>query len=131
VSAGAMAVLLRPSVPRAIAAAARRQLSTNVLLRRAVQRPLLAFARAADILERRVIDAAVDGLGHAGLAAARMQDWVERHVIDAAVDGLAHRVRAAGDDVRRLQSGHLFEYLRDAVLGGAAVAAVVALSALL
>jgi hypothetical protein len=51
--------------------------------------------------------------------------------IDAAVDGLARRTREAGGDLRKLQSGRLFDYLRDAVLGAAAVAALVAVSSLL
>jgi NADH-quinone oxidoreductase subunit L len=130
VAAGVAAVLTRPRVPRQLAVAARRQLYATAALRLLVQRPLLAAASAADVLDRRAIDAAVDGTGRAGLAAARSQDWVERRGIDAAVDGLARVIGAGGDDLRRLQSGRLFEYLRDAVLGGAAVALVVALSAL-
>jgi NADH-quinone oxidoreductase subunit L len=131
VAAGAAAVALRPAVPRALAAAAARQLYAGSLLRSAFERPLLATARLADAVDRRVVDAAVDGAGRGALALARSQDWVERRGIDAAVDGLARLVGASGDDLRRLQSGRLFEYLRDAVLGATAVAAVVALSALL
>jgi NADH-quinone oxidoreductase subunit L len=131
VAAGATAVLLRPGIPARAAAAAREQLYANALIRLLVQRPVMAAARAAHAFDVRVVDAMVDGLGRAGLAAARAQDWIELRVIDAAVDGLAQRTRAAGTALRRLQSGRLFEYLRDAVLGGAAVAVVVALSALL
>jgi NADH-quinone oxidoreductase subunit L len=131
VAAGATAVLLRPRIPARVVAAAREQLYANVLIGRVVQRPVMAAARIAHAFDVRVLDAAVDGLGRAGLAAARTQDWIERHVIDAAVDGLADRTRTAGTDLRRLQSGRLFEYLRDAVLGGAAVAILVALSSLL
>ena len=131
VATGAVAVLLRPRIPRALVTAAREQLYTDRLIRRAVQQPLLVGARLLDAFDGRVLDAVVDGLGRAGLAAARTQDWIERHVIDAAVDGLAQRTRDAGSDMRRLQSGRLFEYLRDALLGGAAVAALLALSALL
>ena len=61
---------------------------------------------------------------------ARAHDQVERHGIDAAVDGLARLVGRSGDDLRRVQSGRLFEYLRDAVLGAAAVALLIAISAL-
>jgi hypothetical protein len=95
-----------------------------------VQRPLLALADGADVAERRALDAAVDGVGRGGLVAARALDWVERRGIDAAVDGLARGVGRGGDDLRGLQTGRLFEYLRNAVLGGAAVAFLVALSAL-
>jgi hypothetical protein len=130
VAVGAVAVASRARPPAALAAAARRQLYANELLRRAVQRPLLALAHAADVVERRGVDAAVDGVGRAGLAAARGQDWIERHAIDAAVDGGARAIGRGGDDLRRLQSGRLYEYLRDATLGAAAVALLIALTAL-
>jgi NADH-quinone oxidoreductase subunit L len=129
VALGAGAVALASPVPARIAAAARAQLYTNELLRWVVQRPLLGLASVADAAERRALDAAVDGVGRGGLAAARSQDWVERHGVDAAVDGLARAVGRGGDGLRRLQTGRLFEYLRGAVLGGAGVAFVVALSA--
>ena len=130
VAVGAAAVSAAAPVPARLVTAARAQLYTNELLRWTVQRPLLELARVADIAERRVVDAAVDGVGRAGLAAARAQDWVERHGVDAAVDGLARAVGRGGEGLRRLQTGRLFEYLRGAVLGGAGVAFVVSLSAL-
>lgn len=126
---GAVAVALGLAAPTPLVAAARAQLYTNDLLRRAVQRPLLALVHCADFAERRVLDAAVDGVGRGGLVAARWQDWVERRGVDAAVDGLASAVGRGGENLRRLQTGRLFEYLRGAVLGGAGVAFVVALSA--
>jgi hypothetical protein len=130
VAVGAGAIALALAAPVRLAAAARSQFRTNELLRRFVQRPLLALAAGADIAERRALDAAVDGVGRGGLVASRSQDWVERHGIDAAVDGLARAVGRGGEDLRRLQTGRLFEYLRGAVLGGGAVAFIVALSAL-
>ena len=127
---GAAAIALAFPVPARLAAAARAQLYVNELLRSTVQRPLLALAAAADIVERRVLDATVDGVGRAGLLAARATDWVERRGVDAAIDGLARAVGRGGEDLRRLETGRLFEYLRGAVLGGAGVAFVVTLSAL-
>jgi len=127
---GAALVALGARAPRRVAAAARQQLYANELLHRTVERPLLAAAAGADLADRRALDAAVDGVGRAGLLAASSQDWIERRGVDAAVDGLARRVGAAGDDLRRLQSGRLFEYLRGAALGGFAVAFVVGVSAL-
>ena len=127
---GAAAIVWAVPLPARITAAARAQLYTNELLRRAVQRPLLALARGIDAGERRVLDAAVDDVGRDGLVAARSADRVERHGIDAAVDGLARAIGHGGDELRRLQTGRLFEYLRGAVLGAAGVAFVVALSAL-
>lgn len=131
VAIGAATVLLPMRAPAALAEAARDQFHTNALLRSLAERPLFLAARMTDVIERRVVDSAVDAIGRAGLAAARSTDEVERRFIDAAVDGLAMRIRAAGETVRRLQSGRLFEYLRDAVLGGAAVGALLLLSALL
>jgi hypothetical protein len=128
VAAGAATVAL--PAPARLATAARRQLYTNELLAALVQRPLLALAGGANVAERRALDATVDGIGRGGLVAARAQDWVERRGVDAAVDGLARAIGRGGDDLRRLQTGKLFEYLRSAVLGGAAVAFLVALSAL-
>ena len=130
VALGAAAVLLNLAPPVRWTAAARAQLYTNELLRLAIQRPILSLGAGADAVERRGVDAAVDATGRAGLVAARATDWVERRGVDAAVDGLARAIGRGGDDLRRLQTGRLFEYLRGAVLGGAAVGFVVALSAL-
>ena len=63
--------------------------------------------------------------------AARAADWVERRAIDAAVDRVAALVGRGGQNLRRLQSGRLYEYLRDAALGAAAVALLIAMAALL
>jgi NADH-quinone oxidoreductase subunit L len=128
---GAAAAIARPRVPRGLAEAARHELYTNDVLRLVVQRPLLAISRGADVFDRRVLDAFVDGVARLAVRAARAANWVERRGVDAAVDGIARVVGASGDDLRRLQSGRLYEYLRDAVLGGAAVGAVLALSALI
>ena len=127
---GIAGVLMKPKVPVRLAAAARRQLYANELLDTLLVRPVLAVASASGTADRRALDAVVDGVGGVALSAARATDWVERHAIDAAVDGLAAAVGRGGDDLRRLQSGRLFEYLRGAVLGAAAVTFLIALSAL-
>jgi hypothetical protein len=128
VAAGAAAVVLvRP--PARLAAAARAQFYTDVWIRVLVQRPVLAVAAALDVVERRGIDALVDGAGRAALAVARGTDWIERRAIDAAVERLAGAVGRSGEDLRRLQSGRLYEYLRDAVLGAAALAVLLVLTA--
>ena len=129
VLAGGAAVAARIRIPSPLVAAAQRQLYANALLRVAVQRPLMNMSRAADIVERRGIDAAVDGAARATLLVARAFDWLERHAIDATVDGLARAVGRGGDDLRRVQSGRLYEYLRDATVGAVAVALLIALTA--
>lgn len=130
VAIGAGAVLAPVRVPSYLARAAARQLYATDFLRAAVQRPLLAAAKLLDRLDDRGVDAAVDGVARGGVIAARSQRWVEERGIDAAVDGLARLVGRGGADASRLQTGRLYEYLRDTVLGAAAVAALVALTAL-
>lgn len=129
--AGALGVLLVPHPPRFLAAAARRQLFTNELLRATVERATLTLSRVTDVVDRRVVDAAVDGTAQATLAISAFDDRIERSGLDAAVDGLARTVGASGSRLRRLQSGRLFEYLRDTALGAAAVGVLIALAALL
>jgi hypothetical protein len=127
-AAGAGAVRLH--VPRALAEAARRQLYVGAALRALVERPVLGLARWAGLVDDRVVDAAVDGAGRAGLALADAQDGVERRGIDAAVDGVARLIGRGGEQTRRIQTGRLYEYLRDTVLGAAAIALLIALTAL-
>jgi len=129
-AAGAAAVVAHARVPRGLARAAAAQLGTTALLRALAERPLLAAARASDVLDRRVVDAAVHGAARGGLATAAVTDRVERGGIDAAVDGLARLVGRRGDDLRRLQTGRLYEYLRDTALGATAVALLLLLTAL-
>ena len=130
VVAGATVVLVAGAPPR-WARAARRELYTNDLLALVVQQPLLALARLSDALDRRVVDAAVDGVARGTLAVSALSDRLERDGIDAAVDGLAHGIGRGGEGARRLQTGRLYEYLRDTALGAAAVGVLIARAALL
>lgn len=128
--AGAGAVLVRPRIPAPLVRAAYRQLHVNVALRAFVERPVLALAGAAELIERRVVDAAVDGAGRVGLRIAAGHERVEDAGVDAAVDGLARAIDRAGGRLRLVQTGRLYEYLRDTVLGAATVAALIALTTL-
>jgi len=130
ITIGAGAVLVPLRAPATLARAAVRQLYATELLRTVIQRPVLGAAALLDRFDARGIDAAVDGVARGGLRAARSQRWIEERGIDAAVDGLARLVGRGGAGTSRLQTGRLHEYLRDTVLGAAAVAAVVALTAL-
>jgi NADH-quinone oxidoreductase subunit L len=129
VAAGAAAVLARARPPRAVARATLDQLYANRAIDALVQRPLLALAGVVDVSDRRGLDTAVDGAGRATLALAAAEDRLERGGIDAAVDGLARNVGRAGRDLRRVQTGRLYEYLRDTALGAGAVAFVIVLTA--
>ena len=128
-AAGAAAALRPPRVPGVLRHAARRQLYAGLLQRWTVELPTLAASRLLTAAETRGLDRAIDAVGRGGLAAARASAWVERRGVDAAVDGLAAAVGRGGNETTRLQSGRLHEYLRDAVVGAAAVAGIVALAA--
>ncbi|MBA2347389.1 MAG: hypothetical protein H0V81_03770, partial [Solirubrobacterales bacterium] len=88
------------------------------------------LSRATDVAERRGLDAAVDASGRAGLRAAGLSDGFERRGVDALVDGLAVRIGRAGGQTQRLQSGRLHEYLRDAILGAAAIVLLLLMTAI-
>ncbi|HEV2754035.1 MAG TPA: proton-conducting transporter membrane subunit, partial [Solirubrobacteraceae bacterium] len=130
VAVGAGAVLARPRIPAGVRRAAHEQLFTNEALRAMVQRPALALAAVSDRADRRGLDAAVDGVARGGLVTATLADAVERRGVDAAVDGLARLTGRGGERLRRLQTGRLYEYLRDTALGTVAVAFVLVLTAL-
>jgi len=87
-------------------------------------RPVLALARAAAWLDRRVIDRVVDGVATAGVTAARFTGLFDRHVVDGVVNGASAGVIAAGRRAARLQSGRLHLYV---VLLAAGIAATVVL----
>ncbi len=131
IALGAAAVIATIAVPAGVVDALRRQLYVDDVLRWTVQRPLRVAAVLLDRFERRVLDAAVDGIGRGGLALARSQEWIERRAIDPSVDGVAHAVGRGGENLRRVQSGHLHHYLRDAVLGAAALGFILTLTALI
>lgn len=127
---GVAVVVLPVRAPSIIVSAARRQLYAGALQHWIVEIPVLAASRLLNAFEARVLDRAVDDVGRSGLLAARASNWLERRGIDAAVDGLAGAIGRSGTESRRLQSGRVYEYLRDAVLGAGAVAIIVALAAL-
>ena len=131
VAAGVAAVLVVRAVPPSVASFARRQLYLTELLDVAVLRPLRALASAAAWVDDRVVDSAVDGVGRLTVRAARSQRWIEERGVDAAVDGLASAIGRSGVGVTRIQTGRLHEYLRDTVVGIAAIALIVTLTALL
>ena len=81
------------------------------------QQAVLAAARAAAWLDRRVIDRAVDGVAAAGVGAARLVGLFDRRVVDGAVGGVSDGVIAAGRRAARLQNGRLNSYVVALVAG--------------
>jgi NADH-quinone oxidoreductase subunit L len=154
---GAVIVLAPVRVPDRMVAAFRNQLYVDEGIRAVVSRPVLSSAAASDFADRRwidglvgriagsvrrtsrsmdgietgVIDAVVDGTGRSALRTARSQQWLEQNVIDAAVDGIAEQIGRSGNELKGLQSGRLYEYLRDAVIGAVVIGFLIALAALL
>jgi NADH-quinone oxidoreductase subunit L len=130
VAAGVAAVLVGRRPAEALVTAARRGFGVEAAQRLVAVRPALLAAHAAAVVDDAFIDRAVDGVGRGGLAAARAERRVEEHAVDAAVDGLAHLMARGGRANRRLQTGRLHEYLRDTVVGLAAVFLVVVVAAI-
>ncbi len=157
VAVGGLLVLTSVRVPERLMTAFRIQFHIDGGLRVLVQQPILRAANALDSfdrggfdatvdrigrgtvlvargqnwIERYGFDATVDRIGRGTVLLARGQNWIERYGFDAAVDGLAHRIGRAGEDLRRIQTGRLYEYLRGAVLGGIALVILITLAALL
>lgn len=128
---GAGAILARWRAPVPVVAAARRGLYANGALRVIAQAPTVLTSRLAARFDRVLDGAVVDGTARETLGIARAQRWIEERGIDAAVKGLARAVGRAGAENRRLQTGRLYEYLRDTLLGAAAVGLLIALAAVL
>ena len=131
VALGAAAVLVSVRLPRGLVRVAARQLYADELLDAVVHRPIVALAGATNRLDVTIVDAAVDAVAHETVRLAGANDVVERRGVDAAVDGVARLVGTWGRQSRRLQTGRLYEYLRDTAMGAVAVAAVITLAALL
>lgn len=131
VVAGAAAVLVRVRPGAAVVRAAHDQLYAPQMLDAALVSPTLVAARASAGVDDRVIDAAVDGTGRGTLALSRLHRRFEEDAVDRGVEGLAAAVAHAGDGASRMQTGRLYEYLRDTVAGIAAIALIVTLTALL
>jgi NADH:ubiquinone oxidoreductase subunit 5 (subunit L)/multisubunit Na+/H+ antiporter MnhA subunit len=79
---------------------------------------------AADALaavDVRVVDAAVNGIGRAGVGVARAFGSVDTHGIDGAVSGVAGGTLAAGRVLKRLQTGVTANYALFMIVLGVAI----------
>ena len=87
--------------------------------------PFLSATRGLFQFDQRVIDAAVNGAGRAGIFLSRWKERFDRLVVDRAVNGIAQAVRGVGGILRWVQTGIVQQYLLVVVI------AVVVLSAVL
>ena len=78
---------------------------------------VLALGRAADWLDRRVVDGAVDGVAALARRVSRTAIAVDEKAVDGAVDGLGRAHLAASAGLRRLQTGRIYNYALAVVLG--------------
>ena len=86
----------------------------------AIVRPALRLAKLCAGIDRRMIDALVDGSARAVELLSRAGGLFDRVGVDGAVNGLAQAVYLAGDQARSIQTGrirHYLMYLTLALLG--------------
>jgi NADH-quinone oxidoreductase subunit L len=87
---------------------------------------VLAAGRAADWLDRRIIDGLVDGAAWLARGASRLTIFFDEGVVDGAVNGVGRVHLAASSFLRRLQTGFVYNYALAVVLGAALVITLVA-----
>lgn len=80
-------------------------------------RPFLALARAAATFDKYVIDGLVNLSGHATKVTAWINGGIDRVFVDGTVNLLAAAAIAAGQKVRRIQSGRLQVYVTGIIVG--------------
>ena len=83
----------------------------DALYRRSIVRPVHALARGVGLLDRRGIDAAVDGSAAGVERLSRFEAAFDRFAVDGLVALVARSVYLLGERARRLQTGQLRGYM--------------------
>jgi NADH-quinone oxidoreductase subunit L len=116
--------LARPELPRALArrwrgvhALLSNQFYVNELYDATIVRGTLAGARHLRTFDRRVVDAAVDGVGMLTQLGSWASHMIDKHLVDGIVNGLARGAGQASFFIRLLQSGLVQTYALLMVLG--------------
>ena len=78
---------------------------------------VFAAGRAADWVDRRVIDGLVDGAAGLARRVSRLAIFFDEGVVDGAVNGVGRVHLAASSLLRRLQTGYVYNYALAVVLG--------------
>jgi NADH-quinone oxidoreductase subunit L len=78
---------------------------------------VLAAGRAADWIDRRVIDGVVDGVAWVARGVSRLAIVFDEGAVDGAVNGVGRVHLAASSFLRRLQTGRVYNYALAVVLG--------------
>ena len=78
---------------------------------------VFAVGRAADWVDRRIIDGLVDGAAGLARRVSRLAILFDEGVVDGAVNGVGRVHLAASSLLRRLQTGYVYNYALAVVLG--------------
>jgi len=94
-----------------------RKYYVDELYDRAFVGAIFAAGRAADWLDRRVIDGLVDGAAWIARRVSRLAIFFDENVVDGSVGGIGKAHLAVSSALRRVQTGHLSNYALAVVLG--------------
>ena len=86
---------------------------------------VFSAGRAADWIDRRIIDGLVDGTARLARGVSRLAIFFDEGAVDGAVNAVGRVHLAASSFLRRLQTGHLYNYALAVVLGAALVITLV------
>jgi len=78
---------------------------------------VFALGRAADWVDRHIIDGLVDGAAGLARRVSRLAIFFDEGVVDGAVNGVGRIHLAASSLLRRLQTGYIYNYALAVVLG--------------
>jgi len=78
---------------------------------------VFAAGRAADWVDRHIIDGLVDGAAGLARRVSRLAIFFDEGVVDGAVNGVGRIHLAASSFLRRLQTGYIYNYALAVVLG--------------
>jgi NADH:ubiquinone oxidoreductase subunit 5 (subunit L)/multisubunit Na+/H+ antiporter MnhA subunit len=83
--------------------------------------PVLAIAKLASANDRGVIDRIIDGLAWGTRQIAGIDAWIDRTLVDGLVNATATATWNAGLELKKLQTGHLRQYVMFIVVGTVAL----------
>jgi NADH-quinone oxidoreductase subunit L len=83
--------------------------------------PVLGIAKLASGTDRGVIDRIIDGLAWGARQLAGIDAWIDRTLVDGLVNATASATWAAGLELKKLQTGHLRQYVMFIVVGTVAL----------
>ncbi|MFN5755364.1 MAG: proton-conducting transporter membrane subunit, partial [Planctomycetia bacterium] len=83
--------------------------------------PVLGIAKLASGTDRGVIDRIIDGLAWGTRQIAGIDAWIDRTLVDGLVNATATATWNAGLELKKLQTGHLRQYVMFIVVGTVAL----------